>query len=164
MSPRIRLLLQVACLFAALAVPALLAQTDKIAVVPTGASPLGPYTPGIVAGDTLYVAGQVGRNKAGEIPQNFEEEVKQTLDNVNAILAAAGLAFEDAVAVQVYLTDMELFQRMNAVYIKYFPEPRPARTTVGIAKLVGTSRIEITVTAYKKGLSEKLRKAQPVKR
>jgi len=49
--------------------------------------------------------------------------------------------------VQVYLTDMELFPRMNAVYTTYFKEPRPARTTVGVAKLVGTAHIEITVTA-----------------
>ena len=55
----------------------------------------------------------------------------------------------NAVAVQVYMTDMELFPRMNSVYTKFFPEPRPARTTVGVAKLVGTARIEITVTARK---------------
>ena len=59
------------------------------------------------------------------------------------------MAQSDAVSVQVYLTDMDLFARMNAVYMSYFPEPRPARTTVGVAKLVGTARIEITVTARK---------------
>ena len=53
----------------------------------------------------------------------------------------------DVVAVQVYLIDAAKFQRMNAVYTTYFKEPRPARTTVGVAKLVGTARIEITVTA-----------------
>jgi enamine deaminase RidA (YjgF/YER057c/UK114 family) len=57
--------------------------------------------------------------------------------------------FGNAVSVNVYLTDMELFQRMNAVYVTYFPEPRPVRTTVGVAKLVGKARIEITVTARK---------------
>jgi 2-iminobutanoate/2-iminopropanoate deaminase len=51
--------------------------------------------------------------------------------------------------VQVYLTDMDLFPRMNAVYSTYFKDPRPARTTVGVSKLVGTARIEITVTAHK---------------
>ena len=66
------------------------------------------------------------------------------------ILKKAGYDFGDAVAVQVYLTDMELFQRMNAVYMKYFPEPRPARTTVGVTKLAGAFKIEITVTAWKK--------------
>ena len=59
------------------------------------------------------------------------------------------MGFGDAVAVQVYLTDMELFPRMNAIYTTYFKEPRPARTTVGVAKLVGTAKIEITVTARK---------------
>ena len=78
----------------------------------------------------------------------------ETLENVGVILKAAGYGFEDAVAVQVYLTDMELFQRMNAVYMTYFPEPRPARTTVGISKLVGPARIEITVTAYKAPAAE----------
>jgi 2-iminobutanoate/2-iminopropanoate deaminase len=82
--------------------------------------------------------------------RNFEDEVKATLDNIGVTLKAAGYSFNDAVSVQVYLTDMELFQRMNAVYVTYFPEPRPARATVGVAKLVGTARIEISVTAWKK--------------
>ena len=59
------------------------------------------------------------------------------------------MGFEDAVTVQVYLTDMELFPKMNGVYTTFFKEPRPARTTVGVAKLVGTARVEITVTAHK---------------
>lgn len=122
---------------------------DKKAIHPPGAKPAGPYSPGIVAGSTLYVAGQVGRFKDGTYPEKFEEEVAQTLINAEEIMKAAGYTFADAVSVQVYLTDMDLFQRMNEVYMKYFPEPRPARTTVGIAKLVGPARIEITITAWK---------------
>lgn len=107
-----------------------------------------PYSPGILVDGTLYVAGQTGQDlKTGKIPEDFETEVKETLDHVGLILKEAGMTFADAVAVQVYLTDMDLFQRMNAVYTTYFKEPRPARTTVGVAKLVGTARIEITVTA-----------------
>src|SRR5438094_4076889 len=103
-----------------------------------------PFSPGILVDGTLYVAGQTGSDvKTGKIPEEFEAEVKQTLDNVGAILKEAGMGYENAVAVQVYLTDMELFPRMNAVYTTYFKEPRPARTTVGVAKLVGTARIEI---------------------
>ena len=110
-----------------------------------------PYSPGILVEGTLYVAGQVGQDlKTAKIPDEFEAEVKQCLENVGLILKAGGMGFEDAVAVQVYLTDMDLFQRMNAVYTTYFKDPRPARTTVGVARLVGTARIEITVTAYKK--------------
>jgi reactive intermediate/imine deaminase len=107
-----------------------------------------PFSPGIMVGDTLYVAGQTGSDlKTGKIPEEFEAEVKQTLDNIGLVLKEAGMSFDNAVTVQVYLTDMSLFPRMNAVYTTYFKEPRPARTTVGIAKLVGTARIEITVTA-----------------
>ena len=57
------------------------------------------------------------------------------------------MGYQDVVAVQVYLTDMDLFPRMNAVYTTYFKEPRPARTTVGVARLAGGAHIEITVTA-----------------
>jgi reactive intermediate/imine deaminase len=109
-----------------------------------------PFSPGILVGDTLYVAGQVGQNlKTGQIPEDFEAEVRQTLDNINLVLKEAGMTFDNAVTVHVYLTDIGLFQRMNAVYTTYFKEPRPARTTVAVAKLVGTARIEITVTASK---------------
>lgn len=129
---------------------------DKKAVVPAGSATAGPYTPGILAGSTLFVSGQVGRDpKTGEIPANFEDEVRQTLANAGAVLKEAGYGFEDAVAVQVYLTDMSLFQRMNKVYMEIFPEPRPARTTVGVSALVGPAKIEITVTAWKKEAPKK---------
>jgi 2-iminobutanoate/2-iminopropanoate deaminase len=109
-----------------------------------------PFSPGILVDNTLYVAGQTGSDlKTGKIPEEFEAEVRQTLDNIGLVLKEAGMTFDNAVSVQVYLTDMTLFPRMNAVYTTYFKEPRPARTTVGIAKLVGAARIEITVTAAK---------------
>jgi 2-iminobutanoate/2-iminopropanoate deaminase len=109
-----------------------------------------PFSPGILAGGTLYVAGQVGQDlKSGKIPDNFEAEVRQTFDNIGLVLKEAGMGFDDVVAVNVYLTDISLFQRMNAVYVTYFKDPRPARTTVAVAGLVGTAKIEITVTAQK---------------
>jgi reactive intermediate/imine deaminase len=109
-----------------------------------------PFSPGILVDDTLYIAGQTGTDlKTGQLPEDFDAEVKQCLDNIGIVLKEAGMSFDDAVAVQVYLTDMSLFPRMNAVYTTYFKEPRPARTTVGVAKLVGTARIEVTVTAHR---------------
>jgi 2-iminobutanoate/2-iminopropanoate deaminase len=109
-----------------------------------------PFSAGLLVEGTLYVSGQVGADlKTGKIPEEFEAEVRQTLDNIGLILKEGGMGFQDVVAVQVYLTDMDLFQRMNSVYTTYFKEPRPTRTTVGVAKLVGTARIEITVTARK---------------
>lgn len=123
---------------------------EKTLVAPAGTPPGRPFSPGILANGTLYVAGNVGTDpKTGKIPENFEDEVRQTLTNIGVVMKEAGYDFKDAVAVQVYLTDMELFGRMNAVYTPFFPEPRPVRTTVGVAKLVGTAKIEITVTAWK---------------
>lgn len=120
---------------------------EKKAITPKGTAANRPFSAGIQFGDTVYVSGMVGRDAAGKIPEAFEAEVKQTLENIGEVLKEAGLTFDDAVAVQVYLTDMGLFEKMNGVYVTYFKEPRPTRTTVGVAKLVGTSRIEITVTA-----------------
>ncbi len=109
-----------------------------------------PYSFGIQAGDALYVAGQTGNPpKGGGIPENFEDEVRQCLKNVEAILEAGGFSLSDVVSSTVYLTDMAMFERMNAVYTGVFKDPRPVRTTVGVAKLVGTAHIEITVIAHK---------------
>ena len=132
-------------LFAAFAIAA-----PKKLIHPQGFPKGTPFSPGILADGTLYVAGQLGRDlKTQAFPAEFEAEVKQTLENIGLILKEAGMGFEDVVTVNVYLTDMELFQRMNSVYTKYFPEPRPARTTVGVTRLGGTARVEITVTARK---------------
>ena len=125
-----------------------LAAADKKIIQPKEFPTGRPFSPGILVDGTLYVAGQTGSDlKTGKLPEEFEAEVRQALDNIGLVLKEAGKDFQDVVAVQVYLTDMELFPRMNAVYTTYFKEPRPARTTVGVAKLVGTARIEITVTA-----------------
>lgn len=110
-----------------------------------------PFSPGVWAGDTLYVAGQIGSDlKTSKIPESFEDEVKTCLNNIGIILKEAGLSLDDVVTVNVYLTDMSLFPRMNAVYVPFFREPRPARTTVGVAGLAGNAKIEITVTAHRK--------------
>jgi 2-iminobutanoate/2-iminopropanoate deaminase len=123
--------------------------SKKKIVMPKDATPSPNYSSGIQVADTLYVSGQTG-TKAGKVPDNFEDEVRQCLDNVHAILAAGGMDYSDVVSVQIYLTDIDLFQRMNAVYTGIFKEPRPTRTTVGVLKLAGAgAHIEITVTARK---------------
>ena len=110
-----------------------------------------PFSPGIKSGGTLFVAGMTGNDlKTGKYPESFDEEVKNTLNSIGLVLKEGGMSFDDVQTVNVYLTDMALFPDMNKTYITYFKEPRPARTTVGVAKLVGTARIEITVTAHKK--------------
>ena len=122
---------------------------EKKIILPPGTKPGGNYSQGILIDGTLYISGQGGEDAAGKIPGDFDAEVKQSLDNIGAILKAAGMAPTDVVSVQVYLTDAAKFQQMNAVYTGYFKDPRPTRTTVVVAKLVGPGNIEITVTARK---------------
>jgi 2-iminobutanoate/2-iminopropanoate deaminase len=122
---------------------------EKQIVRPPGTKPGGNYSPGILVDGTLYVSGQGGEDKDGKIPATFEAEVKQALDNIGEVLKAGGMSPTDVVSVQVYLTDGAMFPRMNAVYAAYFKDPRPTRTTVVVAKLVGPGQIEITATARK---------------
>lgn len=123
---------------------------DKKIIYPPEFRPNMPFSPGVLVGDTLYCAGQTGSDlKTGEYPESFEDEVHQTFRRIGIILKAAGYDYSDAVDVKVYLTDISLFPRMNSVYTQYFKEDRPARTTVGVAALVGKARIEITVMARK---------------
>jgi 2-iminobutanoate/2-iminopropanoate deaminase len=103
----------------------------------------------MLVGDTLYVSGMGGEDAKGKIPGSFEGEVKQALDNIDAVLKAGNMSSSDVVSVQVYLTDVATFEKMNTVYKAYFKEPRPTRTTVVVAKLVGPGKIEITATARK---------------
>jgi len=108
---------------------------DKKAIYPPGFPTGRPFSPGILMPDgTLYVAGTTGADlKTGAVPADFEAEAKLCFDLIGRVLKEAGMSFDNAVSVQVYLTDVSLFPRMNAVYLTYFKEPRPARTTVGVA-------------------------------
>lgn len=109
----------------------------------TGTKPGGPYSPGIIAeGRFLYVSGQTPQRDGETVLGTLEEEARLTLDNIGQILEAAGASFADVVRCGVYLADLESFGAMNAVYESYFPEPRPARTTIGCSLLHGM-QIEI---------------------
>lgn len=124
---------------------------EKKIIAPNGASSRAPFSPGVLVDGTLYVSGETGRDpKTGKTPDNFEDEVRFALESIGTILKAANMDYSDVVSVQVYLTDMDLFQKMNGVYTTYFKENRPARTAVGVAKLASPSaHVEITVTAHK---------------
>lgn len=123
-------------------------------VVPKNGPPLaGPYTPGVFAGDYLYVAGQGDQTADGRAPVTFDAQAAQTLENVKSIVESAGLTMDHVVYTQVYLADMKNFGAMNRVYAKYFPKAPPARACLGVAALHGTS-IEINAVAIR-NLSEK---------
>jgi len=128
-----------------------LAAEKKVVVPPEFAGANANFSPGILVDGTLYVSGQIGQDlKTKQVPADFETEVKTVLGNIGIILKAAGMTYKDVVSVQVYLTDIDLFARMNAVYVTFFPDPRPSRTTVGVTKLAAAAaHIEVTVTARK---------------
>jgi 2-iminobutanoate/2-iminopropanoate deaminase len=122
---------------------------EKKIIQPKEFAPGAPFNPGVLVDGTLYVSGQIGRDlKTQKVPNDFQAEVRQVLDNIGIILREAKMSYSDVVAVQVYLTDMNLFQKMNDVYLTYFKTDRPTRTTLGITKLaVPEAHVEITVTA-----------------
>jgi reactive intermediate/imine deaminase len=129
--------------------PGLVPGAEVRAIVPgSGPAPVGPYSPGISAGDYVYVAGQGAETPGGAMPTTFEEQVKQTLENVKSVVEAAGLTMDHIVYTQVYLEDMQKFDRMNRVYAQYFPKTPPARATLGVAKLAGTP-VEINAVAVR---------------
>lgn len=130
----------------AAALPAL---AEKKIIQPKEFAAGGPFSPAVLVDGTLYVSGQIGRDlRTQQVPADFDAEVRQVLDNIGIILKEAKMSYADVVSVQVYLTDMELFARMNAIYTTYFKTDRPSRTTVGIVKLAAPgARVEITVTA-----------------
>jgi len=123
----------------------------KKIIAPPEIPPRPNFSAAILADGNLYVSGMIGQDlKTKNVPANFEDEVKALLTNIGVVLKAGGMDYKDVVSVQVYLTDMDLFPRMNAVYTTFFKEPRPTRTTVGVTKLaLPAAHIEITVTAKK---------------
>ena len=122
---------------------------EKKIIQPKEFAPGAAFSPAVLVDGTLYVSGQIGRDlKTQKVPEDFQAEVRQVLDNIGIILREAKMNYSDVVAVQVYLTDMNLFQKMNEAYLTYFKTERPARTTLGISKLAAPeAHIEITVTA-----------------
>ena len=114
----------------------------------SGASPVGAYSQGLRAGDFIFVSGQGPLNPdTGQIVgTTIEEQTGRVLENIKAILAAGGATMADVVKVSAHLSDLSLFGRYNAVYATYFPDPKPARTTVG-SQLPGIL-VEIDAIAY----------------
>lgn len=113
-------------------------------------APIGPYNQAIIANNTLYASGQIAINPAtGElVTGDIESETRQVMENIKAILDAAELTFEHVVKVSVFVKDMHMFSRINAVYAEYFNDATaPARELVEVANLPRFVNIEISVTA-----------------
>ena len=109
---------------------------------------VGPYSQAVRAGDLLFVAGQIPLDPSGTIVEgDVAVQARRVLDNVGAILKAAGLSFAHVVRTTVYLADMNDLAAMNQIYGTYFSEPYPARATVQVARLPRDVRIEIDAIA-----------------
>lgn len=109
-----------------------------------------PFSDGIIAGNTLYVAGQEGTDDAGKLAAGgIAAETKAALDNIAKVLKAAGYEMKDVVSVTVYLADIHDFPEMNKVYKSVLPDPKPARATIQAAALVNDARVEIAAIAVK---------------
>jgi 2-iminobutanoate/2-iminopropanoate deaminase len=109
-----------------------------------------PFSDGIVAGNTLYIAGQEGSDDSGKlIAGGIAAETKTALENIQKVIKAAGFDLKDIVSVTVYLADIHEFGDMNKVYKNFLPDPKPARATIQAAALVNDARIEISAIAVK---------------
>lgn len=110
---------------------------------------IGPYSQGIVTtGRLLFASGQIAKDpKTGQISPDFKTQVEQCLENIKAVIEAAGGQMADVVKVNAYLTDLATFPVFNEVYARYFTQPCPARTTVGASLPGGVAQVEIDAIA-----------------
>jgi 2-iminobutanoate/2-iminopropanoate deaminase len=111
--------------------------------------PIGPFSLGLAVEGTVYLSGQVGVSPRTKtlVQGGVTAETEQALENLRVLLACAGKELSDVVSARVFLTSMTDFSAMNAVYARYFCEPFPARTTVGVTELPMGARVEIDVIA-----------------
>lgn len=112
--------------------------------------PTYPYSPGARGGDLVYTAGQVAWGSDGNIVGvgDIEKQTRQTLSNVEAVLIEGGAGWDDVLKCNIYLKDMDDFQKMNRIFAEIFPENPPARTTVQTPMAEDTMLIEIEAVAY----------------
>jgi len=115
--------------------------------------PVGPYTPIVRAGDWLIVSGQVGAAPGGDgaptlVTGGTPAQLRQALTNLAGLLEGEGASLAQVVKATVFLVDMSEFAALNEVWMETFPEPRPARSAIGVAALPLGARIEVEAWAY----------------
>ncbi len=109
---------------------------------------IGPYSQAISVGDLLFISGQIPVNPAdGSIPEGIEAQTAQSIANIKAILAEAGMTMDNVIKTTVFLADMSLFAPMNEVYAQNFTAPFPARSAVAVKELPKQVLVEIETIA-----------------
>lgn len=122
---------------------------NKSAIATTKApGAIGPYSQGITIGELVYTSGQLPINvETGVMPETIEEQTRQSLENVKAILEESGSSMDKVIKTTVFLSDMNDFAKMNEVYSSFFSQPYPARSAVEVARLPKDAKVEIEVIA-----------------
>lgn len=114
-------------------------------IISTAAAPaaIGTYSQAVQAGNTVYLSGQIGLDPAtGELVEGFEAQTVRVFENLKAVAEAAGGSLADAVKINLYLTDLANFAKVNEVMTRYFAAPYPARAAVGISALPRGALVE----------------------
>lgn len=111
------------------------------------AKPTNPFSLAVKAKGFLFVSGQVGKDASGKIVEGFTPQVRQSMENLKAIIEAAGSTMDDIVKVTIYVTDISKIGELNTIYREYFAEPLPARATVEVSRLGLTAEVEIDAIA-----------------
>jgi reactive intermediate/imine deaminase len=126
-----------------------LAAEKKVITPVGGRPPVGPYSPGIQAGDYVYASGQGAARPDGSFPDSPEEQTLQCLENVRRIIEASGVTMEHVVYAQVYLKDMGAYEAMDRAWRKTFETNPPARAVLGVARMPTDTPVEITAVAIR---------------
>jgi 2-iminobutanoate/2-iminopropanoate deaminase len=108
-----------------------------------------PLSQGVLVRDTLYVSGTLGTDKAGQVPADVKDEIKVALDNMKRTIESAGLKMDDLVTVQIFCTDLSLYDTFNEIYATYFHGNFPARAFLGTDKLLRGAHFEVMGIAVK---------------
>ena len=123
---------------------------NKIIKSKNAPAAIGPYSQAIMAGDLLYTSGQLGLDPdTGDLAAGIEEQTRQSLKNVQAILEEAGLQKTDVIKTVVFLKNMSDFAVVNGIYAEFFGDHKPARSCVEVAQLPKGGLVEIEVVAAK---------------
>lgn len=123
--------------------------SNAVVYSPQAPEPIGPYSQAILAGNMLFVSGQIAiqRSSGNLVTGNIEDETTQVMINLNEVLKAAGLTFRNVVKCSIFLKDMNDFPKVNEIYGQYFPENPPARETVEVSRLPKDVHVEISCIA-----------------
>ncbi len=124
---------------------------NQIIFTPEAPAPIGPYSQAVLAGNTLYISGQIALDAdTGElVNENITEETHAVMKNLEAVLRGAGFVFSDVVKCTIFIRDMGQFGTINEAYGQYFKSNPPARETVEVSKLPKNVNVEISCIAVK---------------